>query len=378
MIKIRKNIVILAFSLVIISGLFLFWKLQKKDKISNQNSNGAKITQEQRNKLVFGVVKTTNFTKKTTILGYDKDLNLIADVDFPFKNVGHFANHTTFNKESYFGQVIGNEYNHEGKEILEVNLKDFSYKTYEVERAGLYTIAENKKNVFGTTNSNGVSYITATSKDEGKKKTIELKAEYISASFANEKHLFVISSKDDLTKESKIGETFLYIYNNELELVKKIELEQYEYFRISKIENKYYFANSENSENKNFMYVFDENTFDLKKIDLQTKNVVDVTISGDYYILGSANSESPHKGGITFKNIKTGEEIFYKLEPGADRMFKVDNYLYVLHEYENKNPTIAKYEINGTEIKKIKEVPLKIDDVPNDNQFVTGMFLFEK
>jgi hypothetical protein len=35
MIKTRKNIVILAFSLVIISGLFLFWKLQKKDEISN-------------------------------------------------------------------------------------------------------------------------------------------------------------------------------------------------------------------------------------------------------------------------------------------------------------------------------------------------------
>lgn len=69
MIKTRKNIVILAFSLVIISGLFLFWKLQKKDKISNQNSNGAKITQEQRNKLVFGVVKTTNFTKKNYYIG---------------------------------------------------------------------------------------------------------------------------------------------------------------------------------------------------------------------------------------------------------------------------------------------------------------------
>ena len=69
MIKTRKNIVILAFSLVIISGLFLFWKLQKKDKISNQNSNGEKITQEQRNKLVFGVVKTTNFTKKNYYIG---------------------------------------------------------------------------------------------------------------------------------------------------------------------------------------------------------------------------------------------------------------------------------------------------------------------
>lgn len=69
MIKTRKNIVILAFSLVIISGLFLFWKLQKKDEISNQNSNGAKITQEQRNKLVFGVVKTTNFTKKNYYIG---------------------------------------------------------------------------------------------------------------------------------------------------------------------------------------------------------------------------------------------------------------------------------------------------------------------
>ena len=59
-------------------------------------------------------------------------------------------------------------------------------------------------------------------------------------------------------------------------------------------------------------------------------------------------------------------------------MFKVDNYLYVFHIFEDNKEVLAKYEINGTELKKVKEVPLKKDDVPDDNQFVTGMFLFEK
>lgn len=370
----RKIISILVFVLVIFSGVFLFWKY----KTSNQSLNTPKITEEQRSKLLFGIVKTTNFTKKTTILGYDKDLNLITDIDFPFTNVGHFANPTTFNKDSYFGQVIGHEYKHNGKEILEVNLKDFSYKTYEVEPFGLFTIAENKTNVFGTTNSNGISYITVTNKESGNKKTIELKAEYISTSFANDKYLFVISAKDDLTKESKIGETLLYVYNNDLELVKSIELEQYQFDRLSKIGNKYYFTNGENEDNKYMMYIFYENTFELEKVDLQIKNVVDVEISGDYYILGSANFLPPYDGGITFKNIKTGEEIFHKLESGATRMFKVDNFLYVYYKVENNKEVLAKYEINGTELKKVKEVPLKKDDVLNDNQFVTGMFLFEK
>ena len=374
MTKKRKIISILVFALIAISGVFLFWRY----KTSTPSLNTPKITEEERSKLAIGIVKTTNFTKKTTILGYDKDLNLITDIDFPFTNVGHFANPTTFNKNYYFGQVIGHEYKHDENKILEVNLKDFSYKTYEVEPFGLYTIAENKTNVFGTTNSNGISYITVTNKDNGKKKTIELKAEYISLSFANDEHLFVISAKDDLTKESKIGETLLYVYNNDLELVKSIELEQYQFDRLSKIGNKYYFANGENEDNKYMMYIFDENTFELEKVDLETKNVVDVEISGDYYILGSIQAVPPNKGGITFKNIKTGLEIFHKLNTGAERMFRIENYLYVLHEYESENSTIAKYEINGTELKKIKEVELKIDDVPNDNQFVTGMFLFEK
>ena len=39
-------------------------------------------------------------------------------------------------------------------------------------------------------------------------------------------------------------------------------------------------------------------------------------------ILGSANFLPPYDGGITFKNIKTGEEIFHKLDTGATRMFK--------------------------------------------------------
>lgn len=374
MTKKRRIISILVVVLVVFAGVFLFWRY----KTSTPSLNTPKITEEERIKLAIGIVKTTNFTKKTTILGYDKDLNLITDIDFPFTNVGHFANPTTFNKDSYFGQVIGHEYKHDENKILEVNLKDFSYKTYEVEPFGLYTIAENKTNVFGTTNSNGISYITATNKDNGKKKTIELKAEYISLSFANDKYLFVISAKDDLTKESKIGETLLYVYNNDLELVKSIELEQYQFDRLSKIGNKYYFANGENEDNKYMMYIFDENTFELKKVDIKVKNVVDVEISGDYYILGSANFLPPYDGGITFKNIKTGEEIFHKLDTGATRMFKVDNFLYVYHKYENNIDKIAKYEINGTELKKIKEVEVKIDDVPNDNQFVTGMFLFEK
>ena len=370
----RKIISILVFVLVIFSGVFLFWKY----KTSNQSLNTPKITEEERNKLVFGIVKTTNFTKKTTILGYDKDLNLVVDIDFPFTNIGHFAHNTTFNKDYYFGQVIGHEYKHDENKILEINLKDFSYKTYEVEPFGLYTIAENKTNVFGTTNSNGISYITVTNKESGNKKTIELKAEYISLSFANDKHLFVISAKNDLTKESKIGETLLYVYNNDLELVKSIELEQYQFDRLSKIGNKYYFANNENNDNKYMMYIFDENTFELEKVDLQTKNVVDVAISEDYYILGSAEFLPPCDGGITFKNIKTGEEIFHKLESGATRMFKVDNYLYVFHIFEDNKEVLAKYEINGTEIKKVKEVEIKIDKVLNDNQFVTGMFLFQK
>jgi hypothetical protein len=370
----RKIISILVVVLVVFAGVFLFWRY----KTSTPSINTPKITEEERSKLAIGIVKTTNFTKKTTILGYDKDLNLIADIDFPFKNVGNFANHTTFNKDSYFGQVIGHAYKHNGKEILEVNLKDFSYKTYEVEPYALNTIAENKTNVFGTTNSNGISYITVTNKDNGNKKTIELKAEYISLSFANDEHLFLISAKDDLTKESTIGETHLYVYNNDLELVKSIELEQYKFDRLSKIENKYYFANNENNDNKYMMYIFDENTFELKKVDIKTKNVVDVEISGDYYILGSADFLPPYDGGITFKNIKTGEEIFHKLETGATRMFKVDNYLYVFHIFEDNKEILAKYEINGTELRKIKEVEVKIDDVPNDNQFVTGMFLFEK
>lgn len=377
MTKKLKILSFIVFILVIFVGVFLFWKYKQ----SVQKTGGAQITEEQRSKLVIGIVKTTNFTKKTTILGYDKDLNLVVDVDFPFTNVGHYDNQTTFNKDYYFGQVIGNAFKQNGNEILEVNLKDFSYKTYKVERFGLYTIAENKTNVFGTTDSNRRSYITATNKDNGKKKTIELKDEYITLSFANDEHLFVISAKYDITKESKIVEARLHVYNNKLELVKKIELEQSGYFRISKIENKYYFANSENSENsekKNFMYIFDENTFELEKVDLVTKNIVDVEISGDYYILGSADFLSPYDGGITFKNIKTGEEIFYKLDTGATRTFKVDNFLYVYHKLENNIDKIAKYEINGTDIKKVKEVPLKKDDVPNDTQFVTGMFLFEK
>ena len=53
-------------------------------------------------------------------------------------------------------------------------------------------------------------------------------------------------------------------------------------------------------------------------------------------------------------------------------------FLYVYHKLENNIDKIAKYEINGTDIKKVKEVPMKKDDVPNDTQFVTGMFLFEK
>ncbi len=367
----RKIIFILGVVLVVISGVFLFWRYNT----STQSSGGAKITEEQRSKLAIGVVKTTNFTNKTTILGYDKDLNLVVDVDFPFKNVGNFSSTTTFNEKSYFGQVIGHAYKLNGNKILEISLKDFSFKTYEHELYGLDLIAENDTNVFGYTNSK----LTVLSKDGNNKKTIELKKADIDMIFASEKNLFVIGSKaENIEVDSKLSGKILYIYDNELKLVKMIGLEKDGFYRYSKIGNKYYFANYEDSGDKNLMYIFDENTFELEKVDLKAKNVLDIIISGDYYILGSGRYIHLNNGGITFKNIKTGEEIFHKLESGADKMFKIDNYLYVLHTFEDNKDIIAKYEINGTEIKKVKEVEVKIDKVLNDNQFVTGMFPFEK
>lgn len=71
-----KIIIFLICSCTLIFG-FVFYKFL--------NRENTLITSEQREKLVFGLVKTTNFTKKTTILGYDENLNLIVEKNIPLQ-----------------------------------------------------------------------------------------------------------------------------------------------------------------------------------------------------------------------------------------------------------------------------------------------------
>ena len=61
MTKKRRIISILVVVLVVFAGVFLFWRY----KTSTPSLNTPKITEEERSKLAIGIVKTTNFTKKT-------------------------------------------------------------------------------------------------------------------------------------------------------------------------------------------------------------------------------------------------------------------------------------------------------------------------
>lgn len=160
-IKNNRFFILIVVCILFLIGSFIFFCFIK--------NNTTKITNEQREQLVFGIVKTTNFTKKTTILGYDEDLNLIVDKKYPFTNVGHFANQTVFDTNFYYGQVAGNEKFRDGKEVLEIDLNDLSYKTYELEKNGLFNISNSKDYIFGTVNWNGISYITSINKANGKK-----------------------------------------------------------------------------------------------------------------------------------------------------------------------------------------------------------------
>lgn len=150
--------------------------------------------------------------------------------------------------------------------------------------------------------------------------------------------------------------------------------------RATKIGDKYYFANNEDSnEPKDILYILNEKTLEIEEIEVNTKNIVDVIIDGDNYIFGSSDFLPPYSGGITFKNISSGEEIFHQLEIGPSRMFKVGKCLYAYFNDNRTSPAkIIKFEINGTEIKVVKKVNVKIDEVRHDKEFVTGMFLFEK
>lgn len=215
------------------------------------------------------------------------------------------------------------------------------------------------------------------------KNTIELKEEYIFCSFANDNNLFIIAQTDDLENpdgDITIGKCEVYVYDNSLKKVKTISLGKYNIMRASKIDDKFYFSHTDNTkEEKDLLYILNEKTLELEEVEVKTKNIVDVMIDGDNYIFGSSEFLSPYNGGITFKNISTGEEIFHELEVGPSRMFKVGKYLYGYFSEQGNSPEkLIKFEINGTEIKVVKEVKVKIDEVPNDNEFVTGMFLFEK
>lgn len=225
--------------------------------------------------------------------------------------------------------------------------------------------------------------VISKNKTNGNENITEIKDEYATCSFANYSNLFIISKTYDSEDSENNGmskKCNLYVYDNSLNRVKTISLGKYSIMRVSKIGDKYYFASNEGSnEEKDVLYILNEKTLELEEIEVKTKNIVDVMIDGDNYIFGSSDFLSPYNGGITFKNISSGEEIFHELKIGPSRMFKVGKYLYAyFNDLDNVPAKLMKFEVNGTEIKVVKEANVKIDEVRNDKEFVTGMFLFEK
>ena len=363
-------VILISISLILtVGGIYLFRNRENTEKSSE------KITAEQREKMVIGVLKTSNFTKKTVILGYDKDLNLIADMEYPYMNVGGFGNTTLIEDNAYFVHEEGHAYRNDGNKVLEFSLEDFGVKEHTIGKNALSKMAVNKKYIYGGNTVNAATKIYMTGRDGSKTKTVELPKEGLHCMFATDKNVFVNTVEFGFEKQGR-KLSFLHIYDDELNHIKTIDLKHHTFDRYTKIGDKFYFSNMKYDETYNddkVLYILDANTFEYETLELGIKmNLKDLIISGYYYILGSADYDTG--GGITFKNIKTGEEIFHEMEYGPDRMIKYENSLYIFYRTTDHISKLVKYDINGIEITKVKEVDIKIDKVKSDNQFVTGVF----
>lgn len=338
--------------LVIINGCS-----SKIDNTMNLNSEEIKI----------GVVETTASEYKSNIHWYDKDLNKVSDQKLKYAMLGSSFHNSFYYDDEIFmiPQGLGNK--KDSKKVISINKDDFKITEYPFNNIALNDLAVSKDYIYTINTLNGNTQISRLDKINHKMKEIIIEKEYVSGITAIKGKLYAFSS-NMLTSSP---EFYVYIYNEELELLDKKDITQYGTGQYKFMyDDKYLYAGVMNTDedkpaNRILRISIDNN--EVESIDIGEEFPNDILQYKDKIIITNHDLVAYEGSKITILDKETHEFESIELNTKVEFASIMGKFLVIANQ-EN----ISLYDIEN-KFKLIKEMSIE----KHESSYISSLIILE-
>ena len=319
------------------------------------------------NKISVGIIETRGNISKSRILFLDDQLKEIGSLPLDYANVGESFEKALVKDNILYVIPKGLDAKKDEKAVLEIDLKNLETKKHTINQIAMYGITVDDNNIYTANNINGSSYINKCNKKTDKTDTIELKNVYISNLFFADNKLFAFA---ELINDSNIRTSYIYVYDNNLKLMREIDITQCGASQNKFIEHKghIYFSNMSDKYDNfgNTVGVLDTTDFSLDIIKLNQNCPLDLQIHNDKLYITHYNIIQGVGGGLTVYDLKNKEQNYIEFSHGAEQMSIANNKMYVLADR-----TLNIYDINTLKLVNSTE----ISNMDSDYSYLSGLFV---
>lgn len=311
------------------------------------------------------VVETTSNVKKSKITYYNKELKEVEGKALSYAELGSTFNSEYYNDGEVYFVPRGMMKMHNEKKVISVNQKNKKITEYPIDRTNILVTAADDNYVYAGSNSGFTSYITQYNKENKKTKEISLKEEYVSKIICHGEKIYIFSLEVSPKSEKK---AHIYIYNEKLELEKKVQLpnmNEESTYKASIYKNSLIFSvDHQNQVESNKLGVLDLKTLSISFVDLSEYYPDDIVPYKGKIIVSHTSLVQPQGTKISVIDWATKEQKVYNLETTITRIAVSGDTLYVLGE--NK---LSSYDIaNDFKLKNKKT------EILSEGQYASSIF----
>jgi hypothetical protein len=316
------------------------------------------------------VIRTSDYADPTYIEFYDKSLNLVTTVEYPYVCLENLVSAPSISDGFVYMPHRGNYYGRNGSQVVGISIQTGEVQEYEV---GGNSLTTTKDRIFVESGSGANTKITQIDKKSGETKEAIVGGVHVHALATNGETIVAaqgIADKDD--------EKLLF-FKDVSYIEREVELTGLGYPRqITHLSNdRFYFgATLYNASNETFAYTLNYYSMsdDILHTVLSYAHSLSFIVENDTYLFVATDDVNAVQGNEILVVDKTSEEVV-KTCPVSflpQYMSQHGDYLYLLgYNIKTDERCLAQYRIDGSDVTYVTEINLSNT---HKGWFASGMF----
>jgi hypothetical protein len=291
--------------------------------------SGCVHKQQTKINYAVAVVETTATTKKSLITYYSKQLKPVKQQPLKYAALGSIWNNEIYSGGKVFLIPTGLTKMENEHKVLGIDKRNGDATSYRVDRTSIQGIAVSSSHIYTTSNLNAVNYITQVNRKSNKVKEIELPFDYVSLLMYRNGNLFVFS-----TNFNDIQHNRLFIYNDKLELKRKVDLAEVPQYiqKATFLNNKLVFTATfdPNEPKPAELGIVNLDSWQVSTFRLKESAANDIIAYKDKLIVANTDVVESRGKSISLIDLHSKEVTLYDLNTGVDRLALSGDTLYAL------------------------------------------------